>query len=114
MSMMTDMVDALQAAGIEAWLPGRHEGTCRGAYAVVADDGLRRMGKTTGRHVYIVTAYVPKETPTALNGMLAGIRTALAGLDGIRETGEQSPDDIDDELEAYYCSLEYSALCSLI
>ncbi len=114
MSMMTDMVDAMQAAGIEAWLPGRHTGTCNTPYAVVADDGLRRMGKTTGRHVYIVTAYVPHDRPTALNPLLAQIRTALTGVDGVRETGEQSPDDIDDELQAYYCSLEYSALCSML
>lgn len=114
MSIMTDMIDAMKAREIDAYLPGRHSGACLKPYAVVADDGVRRVGKTTGRHVFIVTAYVPMDRPTALGGLLAQVKSALATVGNVRETGEQSPDEIDDELNAYCASLEYSALCSLI
>ena len=114
MSIMTNMIDAMLERDIEAYLPGRHSGACLQPYAVVADDGVRKAGKTTGRHVYLVTAYVPVARPTAIGPLLAAIKSALATVDNVRETGDQSPDGIDDELQAYYVTLEYSALCSLI
>lgn len=112
--MLTTLIDALKAAGVDAYLPGRHDGKCKKAYAVVSDDGVRRAGKTTGRRLFTVTAYVPVSKPTAMNALLAKIRTAMAGLENISEMDSQSGDMIDDEIEAYIVGLEYSALCSMI
>lgn len=113
-SVLTDMIDALRAQNIEAWLPGKHDGKCKGPYTVVADDGIRRMGRTTGRHFYTVTAFVPAKKPTAMAELLAGVRTAMAGLDNLKEEESQSGDMIDDEIEAYIVEARYSALCSMI
>ncbi len=111
---LTDIIDALKARDIDAWLPGRHSGRCVSPYCVVADDGVRRMGKTTGRHLYIVTAYVPSDRPALMNELLPAVRRALADMDNLRETGEQSADDLDEETGAYYVTLGFSSLCSMV
>ena len=111
---LTDIIDALSEAGIKAYLPGRHTGKCDSAYCVVADDGVRALGKTTGRHMYIVTLYVPYETPTDMDDLLPKVRKALIDMDNLRETGEQSADGVDEDIEAYYVTLGYKSLCSLI
>lgn len=112
--MLTRIIDALRAGGVDAYLPGRHVGKCKQPYAVVADDGVRKTGKTTGRRMFAVTVYVPAAKPTAMQGALADIRAALASMDNLQEMDSQTGDMIDDEIEAYIVGLEYSALCSLI
>ena len=112
--ILTDMIDALRAEGVETWLPGKHEGKCTAPYAVVSDGGVRRTGRTTGRHLYTVTAFVPAAKPTAMNQLVASIRRARAAMDNLKESDGQSGDMIDDEIEAYVVEIGYSALCSLI
>lgn len=113
MSMHTNIVDRLTAAGIAAYLPGKHAGQCKSAYAAVEDGGIVQTGKTTGRHVYQITAMVPVSAPSAMNALLSSIRTAMSGMTALRPTGGQMPDVIDEEVGAYCVTLEYSALCSL-
>lgn len=112
-NMNTRIVDTLAAAGIAAYLPGKHEGQCKSAYAAVEDGGVVQTGKTTGRHVYQITAMVPVDKPSTMNALLSSIRTAMSGMTALRPTGSQMPDIIDEEIGAYCVTLEYSALCSL-
>ncbi len=112
--ILTDIIDTLKARSIDAYLPGKHDGPCKGPYVVVADDGVRRTGKTTGRHMYLLTAFVPAEKPTAMDTLLSGVRSALASMSNLKETDGQGADYIDEEIGAYAAQLSYSALCSLI
>lgn len=113
MSVMTNMIDVLKNADIDAYLPGKHAGPCKSAYVVIEDDGVRQTGKTTGRHLYVVTAFVPVNAPTELVSLLSEVRLALSGVGAVRPTGERSPDEIVEEIGAYCASEVYSALCSL-
>lgn len=113
MNTMTRIVDTLTAQHIAAFLPGRHEGMCTSAYVAVEDGGVIQTGKTTGRHVYTLTAMVPFGTPSAMGALLNSIRSAMRAMPTLRPTGEQSPDMIDEERGAYCVTVEYSALCSL-
>lgn len=112
MSMLTNIVDTLTAAGISAYMPGKHEGKCLSAYVMAADGGVIRTGKTTGRHIYQLYVYVPMDRPSTLTAQVASVRDAVKTLTSLRQTGDQSPDMIDEELGAYCVTLEYSALCS--
>lgn len=111
MSVMTDMIDALKGAGLDAYLPGRHQGPCLTAYVALEDGGVVRTGKTTGRHVYQLTAMVPVDRPGDMTRLLREIRAAMNTLPHLR-AGDDSPDMIDEEKSAYCVTLEYSALCS--
>jgi hypothetical protein len=110
---MTTIVDTLQAAGIDAYLPGRAPGECRKAHAVVDDGGRVREGRTTGRRIYYVTAYVPEARPGDLAGFVARISDALAPLKTPRCTGNVSDEFFDDEKKARGATVELSALCTL-
>ena len=112
MSMMTRIADALTGADIRCYLPGRHQGTCEEPYAVVTDAGIARIGKTTGRHVYYVTLYVPMEKPSMMTELLGTARCALLALTALRPNPMQSEGTIDEVGRAYCVSMEYSALCS--
>ncbi len=113
MSIMTKMVDALEAVEIRAYLPGRAPGGCQSAHAIVTDGGRVPLGKTTGRHIYYVTACVPAARPGDLTELTRRIGDALVGLRELRATGDVSESFFDDEKGAYCAAVEFSALCAL-
>lgn len=112
MSIQTRAVDALNAAGIPAYLPGRAPAGCHTAHAVVTDGGRIATGRTTGRRLYYVTAYVPEARPGDLAPLLARIADALAGVRELRQTGDISESYFDEDKAAHCAAAEYSALCS--
>lgn len=112
MSVMTNMIDTLNAAGLNAYLPGRHQGQCLKPYTVIEDGGTEQVGKTTGRHVYLVTVLVPLDAPTRMQTELVNVQAALKAMPFLK-IGEKNPDFIDEDKNAYCVALEYSALCSL-
>lgn len=113
MSILTRMADALNAAGIKAYLPGRAPGECREAHAVVADGGRTREGRTTGRKIYYVTAYVPEQRPGDLAGLVQQIPEALLPVREIRATGNIGEDYFDKEKKAFCATVELYALCAI-
>lgn len=113
MSIMTRIVDRLNAASIPAYLPGRAPGECRQAHAVVTDGGRSREGRTTGRKTYYVTVYVPEQQPGYLPAMLDRVTDALLGMRDVRSTGDVSGDFIDKEKRAYCATVELYALCAI-
>lgn len=113
MSIQTRAVDAMNAAGIAAYLPGRAPGDCKSAHAVVADGGRVATGRTTGRRVFYVTAYVPAARPGDLTPLLARIADALVAVKELRQTGDVSEGYFDQDKGAYCAAAEYSALCGL-
>lgn len=112
MSVMTNIIDTLTAAGIPAFLPGRHQGACLSAYIAVEDGGVIRTGKTTGRHIYQLTAMTPLDRPSEMTALLRRTRAAMNALGDLR-AGDDSPDAIDEEKGAYCVTMEYAALCGL-
>ena len=113
MAMLTRLTDALNSAGIPAYLPGRAPGECRTAHAVVADGGRDRTGKTTGRRMYYITAYVPEQRPGDLNDLVRRISDAAVAVREVRETGNVSEAGFDDEKKAYCATVELYALCAI-
>lgn len=113
MSIITKICDALHAADIPAYLPGKAEGVCKAAHAVVSDAGRQQQGRTTGRRIILVTVYVPADRPLDLSGTLVKAEEALLTVREIRRTGEISPEAIDDDKKAYCASIEFSALCAI-
>ena len=114
MSLQTDLIDALKANGIPAYLPGRAPGDCRTAHAVVTDGGTIQTGKTTGRRMYYITAYVPESRPGDLAALVRAIPTAVRPVTACRATGDVSEAAFDEEKGAHYAAVEFAALCSLI
>ncbi len=113
MAVLTKIVDALNAGGVPAYLPGRAPAECREAHAAVADGGRAREGRTTGRRMYYVTAYVPEQRPGDLAGLVAQIAEAVLPLREVRSTGNVSEDSFDDEKKAYCATVELYALCAI-
>lgn len=112
--MLEEMLRALKAAGIAAYMPGQKDGRCTSPYVVVADAGVTPTGKTTGVRVYYVTACVPIGAPLRMAATMAAAKEALSEVHGIRDTGEISGEDIDDEAQCRYTSAAYHAMVSLI
>lgn len=113
MSIQTRIIDRLSIAGLPAYLPGRAPGECRKAHAVVADGGRDRQGRTTGRHMYYVTVYVPEQRPDDLTEKMQQASEALLGMRDIRATGNASGGDFDEKKKAYFASIELYALCAI-
>lgn len=113
MSVLTKVADALNTAGIPAYLPGRAPGECREAHVVVTDGGRIRQGRTTGRRMYYVTAYVPEQRPGDLAGLVMQIAEAVLPLREVRSTGNVSEDSFDDDKRAYCATVELYALCAI-
>lgn len=112
-AMIKSIVDTVRAAGLTAYLPGQHQGECREPYVIVSDGGTRATGKTTGEHVYLVTAIVPIGMPLRLHTLMADVMTAMKSLTMLTQGGT-SEEDIDEEVMCRFKSVEYGGLCSLI
>ena len=112
--MLEQMLRARKAAGVAAYMPGQHDGRCTSPYVVVADAGVTPLGKTTGVRVFYVTACVPIGAPLRMAATMAAAKAALRTVPGIRDTGEISGEDIDDEAQCRYTSAAYHAMVSLI
>jgi len=114
MGIREAMYTALNDADLTVYLPGQYDGVCAAPYIVVSDGGTVPTGKTTGIKRFLVTGYVPLGRLTDLRALLASAQTALSAVMAVRTTGEISHEEIDDERGAYFASVEYAALCSLI
>lgn len=113
MSIQTRIIDRLSAAGLPGYLPGRAPAECRSAHAVVADGGRDRQGRTTGRHMYYVTVYVPEQRPDDIGSAMHKASEALLGMRDIRATGNVSGGDFDKEKKAHFATMELYALCAI-
>ena len=102
------MVKALRGAGIEAYLPGEHEGICTQPYAVVRQmSGIASDG--VGHASYRVILLVPQDNPGLLDGFAEDVRQALAPLraHGIRISQPRGAVLTDDVFRAVTVSLDY-------
>lgn len=111
MSVQTRVIDTLRNAGLKAMLPGQHDGKCREAYFVVTDAGRRAISKNNALRVVLVTAFVPMDTPLALDNALTAAREALLCLKSV-SVGGSSEADIEEGSDAIYASIELTALCA--
>lgn len=112
MSIPTRILDALKAAELNAVLPGVRDDKCGSTYYVVTDAGRRAVSKNNALRVFYVTAYVPADKPSQLAPALTAAREALIGLANLRDTGEESEPAYDEEIEAVFAAIEYTALCA--
>lgn len=113
MSVATNMVDALRAHGLRAYLPGMAEGICSSTYYVVIDNGRRAVSKTNALRLFTVTAVVPASTPGTLDGAIRAAREALLGMPNLNTTGDTTDTDYDEAAQAVTASIEYTALCAI-
>lgn len=113
MDIREEMYQALADAKIDVYLPGQYQGACKAPYVVLSDGGVISMGKSTGRRSFWVTGYAPVSRPMALKPLLAQVRSALAPLKTPRTSGEISPEDYDEESQAVFAAIEYTALCAI-
>ena len=107
------IIDALNRAGIPAYLPGRAPAECRSAHCVVSDGGRSREGRTTGRRIFLLSVYVPEQRPGELPVIMRRVPEALVSLRDVRETGDTSPMMFDDEKKACVGTIEMYALCAI-
>lgn len=112
--MLEKILRAIRAAGLAVYLPGQKDGRCTAPYVVVADAGVTPTGKTTGVRVFYVTACVPIGAPLKMAATMAAAKEALRALPGLRDTGEVSGEDIDEEAQCRWVSAAYHAMVSLI
>ena len=106
--MYNTIKTALTAAGIQVYDPAVKIGECKGAYAVAHDMGTQAQDGTKGLHgwrTYEIVLLVPLSTPDALADLVARARAALAGIRGLRYTGDQAPTGIEATYRALSASL---------
>lgn len=111
--IVTDMYDAIKAAGADVYLPAQAMGECRSERVVIEDAGVVPMGKTVGKHIFYVTGFVPAARSTDIYALMERVRRALAGMSAIRPTGEMSEGQVIDAIKAYSATAEYCAMCAL-
>ena len=79
MNRSSVIAGALRRAGIDAFLPGEHEGICTRPYAVVRQlSGVASGGR--GHASYRVILLVPQDSPGQLDGFAEDVRRALLPL----------------------------------
>lgn len=102
------IADALRLAGIDACLPGGHEGICLSPYAVVRQmSGIKTGGG--GRAVYRVILLVPESMPELLDSAAEAAASALEPLrgHGLVLSQPRGPVITDDAFRAVTTYLEY-------
>lgn len=108
------IADTLRRAGIDACLPGQHEGICLAPYAVVRQmsgihTGPGSTGLMGGRAVYRVMVLVPAATPELLDSAAEAAARALLPLreHGLILSQPRGAVIIDDAFRAVTTYLEY-------
>lgn len=115
MDKWQEIYSALADAGIDVYAPGGHCGICRTPYCVVQTTGgyVSGEGNRCGRSEYRIYLVVPAESPSEIERLAAGVRTALANmlgsgsLESVQPRGATVPDDDFQALISYMDFVSY-------
>ena len=112
MNRWKSVYDALDAAGIDVFPPGAHEGICAAPYCVVRCAGGALMDSGGGYARYIVHLYAPLDRPDDVETLAERVRTALAPLErsGLLTLAQpRGATLIDDQFAACASYIEYAS-----
>lgn len=98
----------LRTAGLNAYYPGVHDGTCISPYCVVQSSSAALVSRQCGYIRYRVHLYVPLDLPEQLDILAESVRDALLPLekDGCLALAEPRGTTVTDD--------DFRALCSYI
>ena len=97
----------LREAGFEAYSAGQHSGMCRAPYVVIKDGGQRAFNAALLCSVVEILAYFPAERFSEMEEYVRGVKEALAGLDFLKATGDETPVFLDERKRAYTTGVKY-------
>ncbi len=102
---------ALIGAGIQTYAPGEKNGICTAPYAVIREAGTYPFAvHKNGYTLWVVHLYVPLSKYRELAPLQERVKTVLKGFSELKETGNVSPDIIEEKYQAHTRSMEYQLL----
>lgn len=99
----------LKNNGFEVYPPGTKIGECKSPYIVVKNNGQVKMASlSTGKDLYSVMVYVPKNKYSILESKVEEVKKSLNRLKPmVVFDGTQTPSFYDDAVKAHMISLQY-------
>lgn len=106
---------ALLEAKIQTYAPGEKNGACTAPYVVIREAGTYPFAvRKNGYTLWAVHFYVPLSRYSELSALQERAKTVLRNFSELRETGNVSPDGIDERFQAHTRSMEYQVLRTFI
>lgn len=94
--------------GYEVYSIGQKRDKCQKSYVVVKENGVTAMvGNVAGYKLFDIIIYHPMDNYSTMEPYVENIKQALAAIDELRATGNETPAIIDSEVEAYTTSVIY-------
>ncbi len=110
MNLASRIVKQLRAAGLEAYLPGVHEGICLSPYCVARLFSGSLSTPRGGYARYRVHLYVPAISPEQLEPLAEAVREALAPMESdgsLRLAEPRGMTGVDDAYRAACSYIDY-------
>lgn len=98
----------LSKLGYEVYSIGQKRDKCQKSYVVIKENGVTAMvGNVAGYKLFDIIIYHPIDNYSTMEPYVENIKQALAAIDELRPTGNETPAIIDDEVGAYTTSVGY-------
>lgn len=98
----------LKENDFEVYSLGQKKGKCENGYVVIKENGIAGQdGNVVGFSLVDIIVFYPLDEYSKMELYVNKIKSVLKKLGFIRPTGNITPSIIDEEVEAYTCSIEY-------
>lgn len=105
----------LKANGVDVYFPGQHKGICASPYTVIRKDAQLTFAGSNklGQRIVDIMIYCPVRSYKAAEDYVNEIRKLMEGFEFLRKTGFETPWMVEDDIEAYSTSLQYTIIKEL-
>lgn len=105
----------LKNDGVDVYFPGQHKGICQSPYTVIRKDAQLTYAGTNklGQRIVDIMIYCPIKSYKAAEDYVKDIRKYMEGFNFLRKTGFETPWMVEDDIEAYSTSLQYTIIKEL-
>lgn len=105
----------LKNKGVDVYFPGQHKGKCKSPYVVVRKDAQLTFAGTNklGQRLVDIMVYCPVDSFKVAEDYVKSIREHMGGFDFLRKTGFETSWMVEDDIEAYFTSLQYTIIKEL-
>lgn len=110
--MFKDLYQFLKMHGFEVHSIGQKQDLCNNPYLVIFEsDPEETSFKSLEKTKTQIWVFYPFGRYSEIDGFINSVESAIKKYKKLRKIGKRSAIKIDDEIKAYYCSLDYYRFC---
>ncbi len=105
--MFKEIYEHLKTGNFDVYSIGQHKGLCQSPYVVIKENSTSPTATSLAYSLVDILIYCPIGKYSAVSDFIKDVKTSIKSLTWLKFTNNVSPVVIDENVNAYMCSLQY-------